>query len=295
MYEMARYHLQTGGKRLRGQLVLAEAEVIDLDPQKALVWAAACELLHNATLIHDDIQDHDPMRRGQPSLWKKYGVSQAINVGDLFIFRAFNLTSQLANPLLTELLAEISEQLVRGQVDELNALVPVNNNYWDNYLKMTRLKTGVLFQLPVHGVHVIQTLNRSFSQTQAWLDLGACYQIYDDIRDFKGLKQTGQNQKDFEEKRVNALVAWLSRFPQHHHLIQTYLATEPDESHFQTVIKELNQCVCENQVIQELTDFAQQRIQVFQEKTSEKTRSIVMKYIEKAAHQGDMIHETAYA
>ena len=87
--KMALYHLRTGGKRLRGRLALCAAKDQSVNPEQALLWAAACELLHNATLIHDDIQDNDPIRRGQPSLWKKFGVAQAINVGDFFIFKAF--------------------------------------------------------------------------------------------------------------------------------------------------------------------------------------------------------------
>ena len=88
MNQMAQYHLDSGGKCLRGRLALAEGSSLDLADEDAMKWAMTCELLHNATLIHDDIQDNDPIRRGQPSLWKKYGVAQAINAGDFLIFRA---------------------------------------------------------------------------------------------------------------------------------------------------------------------------------------------------------------
>ena len=86
-------HLDTGGKRLRARLALASCQALGGTAEDAVDWAAAVELLHNASLIHDDIQDGDRTRRGRPALWTKYGAAQAINTGDLLLmlpFRALN-------------------------------------------------------------------------------------------------------------------------------------------------------------------------------------------------------------
>ena len=94
MREMLEYHYRSGGKRLRPTLVLGAALAYARrkggDTEQltcsAIPYALAVELLHNATLIHDDIQDGDVSRRGHPTLWKKYSEAQAINCGDAWFF-----------------------------------------------------------------------------------------------------------------------------------------------------------------------------------------------------------------
>ena len=87
--EMASYHMSTGGKRIRGRLALDSALALGVDPSGAVAWAAACELMHNASLVHDDLQDGDMVRRGHEALWVKYGREQAINAGDLLLMLPF--------------------------------------------------------------------------------------------------------------------------------------------------------------------------------------------------------------
>ena len=76
---MVREHLDTGGKRLRARLAIAACQALGGRAEDAIDWAAAVELLHNASLVHDDIQDGDRTRRGKPALWARYGPAQAIN------------------------------------------------------------------------------------------------------------------------------------------------------------------------------------------------------------------------
>ncbi|MEQ1877505.1 MAG: polyprenyl synthetase family protein, partial [Bdellovibrionia bacterium] len=77
--------LASGGKRLRARLALSAMECFGGRAESAIPWAAACEFLHNATLIHDDIQDGDKVRRGKPTVWVLHGTPQAINAGDLML------------------------------------------------------------------------------------------------------------------------------------------------------------------------------------------------------------------
>ena len=113
-------HLKTGGKRLRARLVAAAGEALNAPLDGITAWAAAVELMHNATLIHDDIQDNDRMRRGQPTTWAKYGVGQAINVGDFGLMLPFMLAAEMnAAPAtrasLTGLLARHGVCAAQGQ------------------------------------------------------------------------------------------------------------------------------------------------------------------------------------
>src|SRR5690349_15190403 len=87
--KMVLEHISSGRKRLRSRLALSSVAVLGGLPANAVGWGAACELLHNASLIHDDMQDGDLYRRGRPTLWNSYGIAQAINAGDLCIALAY--------------------------------------------------------------------------------------------------------------------------------------------------------------------------------------------------------------
>ena len=83
--QLAWEHIATGGKRLRARLAVQTVCAHGARADLGIAWGAACELLHNASLIHDDIEDGDRFRRGKPALWARYGTAQAINAGDLCI------------------------------------------------------------------------------------------------------------------------------------------------------------------------------------------------------------------
>lgn len=279
---MARYHIQSGGKGIRGKIALAEASVLNVPPDKAQRWALACELLHNATLIHDDIQDNDPMRRGQPSVWKKFGINEAINLGDYFFFKAFKVANQLGVPALVDDLSEVAEQLVRGQTNE--QLLPTFEGIccWESYLEMTRQKTGALFLLPAIGIHRLSETPMNDNQQQAWLNLGVSYQIYDDIRDYLGLKQKGQKQKDLKEKKVNALIARLSTKGQHDELIATYHSLPTGHPSYRGLIAEIQESVEDARLIKDLEAQARLFLQEFLQNSFEETRKVIFDYIQTA-------------
>jgi hypothetical protein len=108
--------LESGGKRLRARLALATLEALGEDRQKGVAWAAACELLHTATLLHDDVQDGDTVRRDRPTAWRSHGVAQAINAGDLALMLPYSAIDHIpVEPAvkwqLTRLLARYAEVL----------------------------------------------------------------------------------------------------------------------------------------------------------------------------------------
>ncbi|MEO1336111.1 MAG: polyprenyl synthetase family protein, partial [Myxococcota bacterium] len=126
-------HLFTGGKRLRAKLALASLDALDGPSEAAIPWAAACELLHNATLVHDDLQDGDPVRRGRFAVWVRHGQAQAINAGDLLLMLPFIALEHVpANDSvrwqLSRAIARRAEQTVRGQSLEMCLL---HSGRWD--------------------------------------------------------------------------------------------------------------------------------------------------------------------
>ena len=111
------------GKLTRPKAIYSLAEVLGVEPDAVLPWATSCELLHGASLVHDDLQDGDLVRRGQPTMWKVFGSNMAINLGDFLLLIAANpiLNSKLAPEMKVELqqdLISMATKMIGGQCEE---------------------------------------------------------------------------------------------------------------------------------------------------------------------------------
>lgn len=218
--QMARQHLSTGGKRLRARLALMAAAAVGQPLSHAAPLAAACELLHNATLIHDDLQDGDTVRRGQPALWAQHGAAQAINAGDLLLMLPFLALERAPCPeairwRLAASLARRSARTACGQSLE-QSLLDQQLLHWDAYLLSASGKTGAFFALPVEGAALLAGLDprRAAAIGDAVLPLGVLFQVQDDVLDLYGDKGRGKRGNDLREGKVSALVvAHLERHP----------------------------------------------------------------------------------
>ncbi|MFH1437856.1 MAG: polyprenyl synthetase family protein [Pseudomonadota bacterium] len=212
--EMIRYQLEGGGKRIRPAIVLGLHRVFGGEDGKALGFAAAVELIHNASLVHDDIQDQDEYRRGKHAAWKKFTTSQAINLGDVLFATAFEvfMKSDLPEPIKMEIVRLTMRavgELVNGQVQEIifrnGAEVTV-----DNYLSMVGGKTGSLFRLATRGAMVL-TGNGSEHNlddlTSLGSSLGNLFQVRDDIIDIVGLKEGRKAGSDVMEGKISILTS----------------------------------------------------------------------------------------
>lgn len=209
---MAAEHLATGGKRLRARLALAATEVMGLPREAGIPWAAACELLHNATLVHDDLQDGDRTRRGAPTLWVRHGAAQAVNAGDLLLMLPFLAIDRVAaraeeRLALVAALAAQAIRTVRGQAEEL-ALADAEAPGWDAYLAAVRGKTGALFELPVEGAALLAGRGPAGARALAgaFRGVGVLFQLQDDVLDLFGEKGRGAPGSDLREGKASALV-----------------------------------------------------------------------------------------
>lgn len=207
---MGAEQLSGGGKRLRARLALASASALQAESDDAVAWAAAVELLHNATLVHDDVQDGDRMRRGRPALWVRHGVAQAMNAGDFMLmlpYAALGEVDAAWRADLCALLAEYAIATVRGQVEEID-LLPSLRLDWASYLQAAAGKTGAMFALPIAGAAVIAglTLPAATRLAQPFVDLGVAFQIQDDVLDLYGDKGRDVVGSDLYEGKVSALV-----------------------------------------------------------------------------------------
>ncbi|HEX8273341.1 MAG TPA: polyprenyl synthetase family protein [Longimicrobiaceae bacterium] len=209
---MVRGHLATGGKRIRARLALAAMEALDEPREAGVAWAAACELLHNATLVHDDLQDGDRVRRGRPTVWALHGPAQAVNAGDLLLMLPYLALEQLEAGLdrrwtLARALAGHAAAVVRGQAAEL-ALDPWSETDWPAYRAIAEGKTGPLFQLPVEGAAVLagRTPEEARRLACGFRALGLLFQLQDDVLDLYGEKGRGAPGSDLREGKISALV-----------------------------------------------------------------------------------------
>lgn len=213
--------LTAGGKRIRARLALAVYEQLGGIPAKAIDWAGAVELLHNATLVHDDIQDGDTVRRNQPTAWAAHGVPQALNTGDLMLMLPTLALGGLdcehaTRWRLAEAIARRSSQTVHGQSREME-LLQRGQLDWRSYLDACEGKTGQLLALPVEGAALLAGLHPSMARIlgDIFIQIGVLYQLQDDARDLFANKGRGSVGCDLREGKVSALVvAHLEQHPQ---------------------------------------------------------------------------------
>jgi len=207
---MVREHLDTGGKRLRARLALGACQALCGRPELAIDWAAAVELLHNGSLVHDDLQDGDRTRRGKTALWANVGAAQAINAGDLLLmlpFVALGAYPPHTQAALAQLLASYAERTARGQIRELE-LSRTPERGWDGYFEAVSGKTGTLFALPVHGAAELSGLPRDASRdlAAAFSSIGVLYQLQDDLLDIFDGEGRRPRGSDIFEGRMSALL-----------------------------------------------------------------------------------------
>jgi geranylgeranyl pyrophosphate synthase len=176
--------LAAGGKRLRPLLVLLCA---GSDGGEATVRAAAAvELIHMATLVHDDVLDAAPLRRGQPTIAATSGRARATAVGDLLFSRAFALLAEHRDDRATALLAEASVALARGELAQRRDAFDTGISE-QRYLERCRLKTAKLFECACR-------LGRDNEALGAFgAEIGLAFQLLDDVLDVSGpAERTGK-------------------------------------------------------------------------------------------------------
>ena len=182
--KVVRYALAGGGKRIRPVLCLATTEAAGGDPGRALPAAAALELVHTFSLVHDDLpaMDDDEQRRGRPTVHLRFGEAQAILAGDALLNEAFSLVLGYEQPHIGRELALATSGMIGGQFLDING-------GRENQLELNRLKTARLFEASIGcGLWVAQV---PVARQQDWRGFGAefgiLYQVVDDLLDGDGL------------------------------------------------------------------------------------------------------------
>ena len=206
---MAAYHLQSGGQRLRARLALAAAQALGLQEKDAVCIAACAELLHNASLIHDDIQDQDALRRGQPAVWSKYGSNMAICSGDFVLSAAYGVLSTFSQPrflpALLRLVHERTGTAIDGQCADLS-LRPEQHDALACYIQIAKAKSGALLGLPLEMVLLAKGQTEGLALARhACENFAVSYQILDDLQDVLADSASDANRTD-QPQRLNIVL-----------------------------------------------------------------------------------------
>lgn len=185
LYEPIAYTILQSGKRLRPMLCLLANDLFDGDEQQALWPALALETFHNFTLIHDDIMDKAPMRRGMPTVYQKWNADIAILSGDAMLAQAFQYALKPDKGAeLARQLGKVAIEICEGQQMDLN-FETLGNVTIPEYLEMIRLKTAVLLATALQmGATVAGAKETDIQHLYDFgINLGMSFQLQDDILD----------------------------------------------------------------------------------------------------------------
>lgn len=217
LYTPISYSMQGGGKRLRPVLLMLTYSLFADDYQRALPAAAAIEVFHNFTLLHDDIMDNALLRRGKPSVYAKWGKNVAILSGDAMMIEAYRLLGRTQTDNLSPILSVFSQtalEVCEGQQYDMDFETKQKVSVVE-YMRMIELKTSVLLA----GAVVIGAMLGGASEEDCKalrrfaIELGLAFQLQDDLLDSYGDERLGKaiGGDILEGKKTYLMITAMSR------------------------------------------------------------------------------------
>ena len=204
--DMTEYHLATGGKRLRALLTLGSAKLCGYSKGTRDINLAACvELIHSATLMHDDVIDNGSVRRGKKTLNKIWNNHSSVLLGDYLLSRCFEMMVEDGNIEVLKLLSSTSSKIAQGEVLQLQHKGEVDM-LEETYLRIISAKTAELFAAATKVGAILSDMNTKEKEALEFYgrNLGLTFQIADDTLDYNSeLKLFGKKiGQDFYEGKV---------------------------------------------------------------------------------------------
>ena len=210
------YVLAQKGKQLRPLVVLLSARICNPITDKTLKSAVALDLLHNATLVHDDVVDNSDTRRGKPAVHTQWTNKVAVLMGDYILAKVIGLTAEVRNIRILEIVANLGQSLSSGEMLQLH----YGASMWIDeaqYMKIIDQKTAQLFQACAEaGAESAGCTQRQRTALREYGRLlGLCFQIKDDIFDYSDLEEIGKpTMSDLRDGKVTLpLIEALRRAP----------------------------------------------------------------------------------
>src|ERR1700751_5732535 len=181
--DLAQYLIAGGGKRIRPLLLLLSAKALGCNSPSRIRLGAVVEMLHTATLVHDDIIDEADTRRGRPSSNTTWGNSKCVLAGDWLYMQAFSSALEERNFRVLELLISLTQQMVEGELLQMQKLGHLINE--EEYFDLIFRKTAYLFSLSMQLGAAISNASPEIESSlgEYGRNLGLAFQIVDDVLD----------------------------------------------------------------------------------------------------------------
>jgi octaprenyl-diphosphate synthase len=193
--QIAQYIIGAGGKRLRPRLVLLFANALGFQGPQRFELAAIVEFIHTATLLHDDVVDESPLRRGRQTSNALFGNAASVLVGDFLYSRAFQMMVGIDRMRVLEVLADATNVIAEGEVLQLMHMHDADLAV-DAYLRVIRYKTAKLFEASARLGAVLADASAEIEEASASYGraIGTAFQLVDDLLDYEGdANETGKS------------------------------------------------------------------------------------------------------
>jgi len=250
LYDPINYILSQDGKRIRPRLVMLAAELFGVNPDEVKHVAAAFEMLHNFTLIHDDIMDEAPIRRGMPTVYRQWNSNIAILAGDALAIMA--LQELLKAPCddatkikISDLFARTSLEICEGQQYDLD-FETMDHVSIDDYIKMIRLKTAVMLAGCLKSGAIFAQASEADQQAMYdyGIHIGIAFQLKDDILDLYSDtqvfgKMTGGDIKENKKTYLYLTALQEADTQQRQTLLHYFSSTDFDQEQKIQAVKEI--------------------------------------------------------
>ena len=198
------YIFKSNGKQIRAKLSLIASSIDRRKTKKRLKLASIIELLHTATLVHDDVVDSSTERRGEASVNSIWTNSHSVLIGDYIYSKAFMLMVDLNDIKILEELSDATNEISKGELIQLDAINNINVDL--NYLlKISYFKTGRLFEASAKSGAILGGGNQEYIRNATIFskNLGILFQIKDDLLDYQIESSSGKpNFQDIKEKKI---------------------------------------------------------------------------------------------
>lgn len=194
LYQSSTHLLKAGGKRIRPVFVLLGGKWGDYDVSRLKYVAVPLELIHMATLVHDDVVDNADKRRGRDTVKTKWDNKVAMYTGDYILARALSIVTELKIPRLHQILSGAIVEMVKGEIEQVRALHSWDQNF-RMYLRRIKRKTALLIAISCQMGAIASGATEELVRKMYWYgyNVGMAFQITDDILDFTGTeKQLGK-------------------------------------------------------------------------------------------------------
>ena len=262
MYEPIEYTLALGGNRLRPTLLLASCEMFDGDIRQASSAAIGIEVFHNFTLLHDDLMDKSPLRRGKEPVYRRWSENIAILSGDTMFALAYRYFLRQWHPNMEAILKTFTETAIGvcdGQQYDMNFETQTDVSI-ANYMKMTELKTAILLAgaMKIGALYTDASEKNIATLYRAGISIGLAFQLQDDLLDAYGDvamfgKQIGTDIKDNKKTYLYLKALQDADNAQRQTLLQLFATTpENPEEKIKTAISIYNQLNIKQKVEMEI-------------------------------------------